>query len=441
MREMNRFGLLAVLFLALLSLTSCMPNSITNEPTLISPSAIPTQIRSTATYNPTDIPSTVIPPSPTENSPLIPNGRVLFVRDSLENDVSLNGLVLFSLKTNEFSLIVHKNEELNDQVVSLSYPNITWSPDGHWIAFVGTDFSKPISLYAYEDIYIVKSDGTALRRLTYSPYYNKRDIAWSPDGKHLLVAMGINKSDLYIIDSVNGEIIKRLTSSGDNYVAVWSPDGDKIAYLEDSTLLIMNVIDKATEQVNIPSDYHVLDISWSPTGEKIAYVASVDNSKCSDIFTVDISTGVITDLTASDYYERSPDWLPNGNHLVLLRSTVTCDEMGGKRDWNIYVRNLVSEDHKIVSNTGSETSLAWAPVPNLETGKQYTITKLGANLNLRTEPSLNGKILEKLPAGEIIAVLDGYVDANDYYWWKIQTQDGTEGWAVEVANWYKPLND
>jgi len=81
-----------------------------------------------------------------------------------------------------------------------------------------------------------------------------------------------------------------------------------------------------------------------------------------------------------------------------------------------------------------------APVPNLEMSKQYTITALGANLNLRTEPSLHGTILKKILSGEVIKVLDGYVDAEDYYWWKIQTHDGTEGWAVEVANWYKPLN-
>ena len=97
------------------------------------------------------------------------------------------------------------------------------------------------------------------------------------------------------------------------------------------------------------------------------------------------------------------------------------------------------EEQKVVSDIGYWTSIAWAPVPSLGIGKQYTITELGANLNLRTEPSLSGKILEKLPAGEVITVLDGFVDVDDYYWWKIQTQDGIEGWVVEVANWYKPL--
>jgi dipeptidyl aminopeptidase/acylaminoacyl peptidase len=432
----NKSSLSILFTFASLFLISCTAKSNSVESPIIlpstpSPSTVPTLIYSTATYTTT----------PTEIPFSIPAGRVLFVRDSLENDVNSNGLVLFNLKTNESIVVVHKNEELSDQTVSLSYPNITWSPDGHWIAFVGTDFSKPFWLYAYEDIYIVKSDGTELRRLTFSPRYNKRDIAWSPDGQYMLVAMGLNVSDLYLIDVVNGEIVKRLTSSGDNYVAVWSPNGDKIAYLEGSALLIMNVSDETSRQIGIPPDHHVLGISWSPNDEQIAFAASVNDSKCADVFVININTGEITNLTSSEYYERFPDWSPDGNHLIFLQSVVTCDEMGGKRDWDIHITNLVGEDHKIVSSTGSETIITWAPVPNLEIGKQYTITELATFLNLRTGPSLDAKILEKLPAGEVVTVLDGYVDANDYYWWKIQTQDGTEGWAVEVANWYKPLNE
>lgn len=446
MYSKSKFILINFVLAALLSLISCTAKSITAEPTLIlsstpSPSILPTLISSTATYKPTStaIPSTLILPSPTETPLLIPNGRILFVGNSIKNDVNSNGLVLLNLKTNESTLIVHRDQELNGRTVSLDYPNITWSPDGHWIAFVGRDFGNNFFWYAQEDIYIVKSDGTELRRLTYSPRYSKRDIAWSPDGQYILVAMGINGSDLYLIDVVNGEIAKRLTSSGNNYVAVWSPDGDKIAYLEDSTLSIMNVADKTSQRIDIPANHRVLGVSWAPNNEQIALASSVMDSKCADIFVININTSETVNLTSSEYYERFPDWSPDGNHLVFSRSVDTCDEMVGPGDWDIYITNLFSEENTIVSNVGS--IVAWAPVPSLELGKRYTITELGAFLNLRTEPSLNGKILEKLPAAKVITVLEGFIDADDYYWWKIQTQDGIEGWAVEVANWYKPLTE
>ncbi len=435
----HRFVLICGILTVFLFLISCTLNLSAAEPALTLPDTPSPSVFPTLTSLSASIPSTSILPSPTETSFSILNGRVLFVGNSIENDVQSNGLVLLDLKTNETVLVVQNNEELNGQTLSLSYPSITWSPDGHRIAFVATNIENNFFWYAQEDIYIVKSDGTELRRLTFSPRYTKRDIAWSPDGRHILVAMGISGSDLYLIDSINGEIVKRLTSSGNNYVAVWSPDGDKIAYLEDSALFIMNVTDKTIQQINIPSTHLVLGISWSPTHEKIAYMASIDDSKCSDIFTVDISTDEIANITSSEYYERHSNWLPDGNHLVFSRSIETCDEMIGPGDWDIYITNLLDEEHKMVSDTGSGFVLA--PVPNLEIGRQYTIAELGALLNLRAEPSLRGEILKKLPAGEVITILEGFIDADDYYWWKIRTQDETEGWAVEVANWYQPLSE
>jgi len=448
MHPKGKIILIGVVFVlvALPCLASCTAKSNTIEPPVfsldtVSPSITPTTISSTTMHTST---STAIPPSivalSTESLFPIPNGRVLFVRDSNRNDNNSNGLVLLNINTKESILIVQKNLELNSQTLLLSNPSLTWSPDGHSIAFVAVNTDNNFFWYAQEDVYLVRSDGTDLRRLTNSPRYNKWDIEWSPDGQHLLVAMGINGSDLYLIDAVNGEIVKRLTSSGKDYTAAWSSYGDKIAYLEESALFVMDVTDKTSQLINIPANHHVLGISWSPDDGQIALVSSVDNSKCADIFITNIDTGELTNLTSSKYFEISADWLPNGNNLVFLRSAVTCDEMDGKRDWDIHITNLVGENHKIVSGTGSETIIAWAPVPNLETGKQYIITELGENINLRTEPSLSGKIIEKLPAGEVITVLEGFVDTENYYWWKMKTQNDREGWAVEVANWYQPVN-
>ena len=29
-----------------------------------------------------------------------------------------------------------------------------------------------------------------------------------------------------------------------------------------------------------------------------------------------------------------------------------------------------------------------------------------------------------------------FIEADGYYWWKLRTGDGAEGWAVDVAGWY-----
>jgi hypothetical protein len=86
---------------------------------------------------------------------------------------------------------------------------------------------------------------------------------------------------------------------------------------------------------------------------------------------------------------------------------------------------------------GAPLSPAWSPVPGLQTGVAYAITGLGENLKLRDAPSLNGAELKKLKQGDTVAILDGPVQADDYYWWKMRTSDGTEGWAVDVFGWYQ----
>jgi hypothetical protein len=80
---------------------------------------------------------------------------------------------------------------------------------------------------------------------------------------------------------------------------------------------------------------------------------------------------------------------------------------------------------------------AWSPVPGLQVGSTYTITQAGANLNLRDSPSLQGKVLDRLPAGSKVTILEGPMEADGYYWWKMRTEAGLEGWAVEVFGWYQ----
>jgi Tol biopolymer transport system component len=57
----------------------------------------------------------------------------------------------------------------------------SWSPDGRWIAFE-SNRGDPSQLYA---IFIMKRDGTAVRRMT-SYSINANHPMWSPDGKQLV---------------------------------------------------------------------------------------------------------------------------------------------------------------------------------------------------------------------------------------------------------------
>jgi hypothetical protein len=80
-------------------------------------------------------------------------------------------------------------------------------------------------------------------------------------------------------------------------------------------------------------------------------------------------------------------------------------------------------------------------VPSLQIGSSYTITEWGDRLTVRDTPSLSGAFLTQLLEGETVTILEGPVDAEDYYWWRLRTEEGVEGWAVEVYRWYQPVGE
>ncbi|MET3665126.1 DPP IV N-terminal domain-containing protein [Caulobacter sp. 1776] len=66
---------------------------------------------------------------------------------------------------------------------------LTWSPDGRWIAFTVTDRK------AFDNVNVVSLDGGAARPVTFLANGQVGKVAWAPDGKYLLVAMGQRSED------------------------------------------------------------------------------------------------------------------------------------------------------------------------------------------------------------------------------------------------------
>jgi hypothetical protein len=54
----------------------------------------------------------------------------------------------------------------------------------------------------------------------------------------------------------------------------------------------------------------------------------------------------------------------------------------------------------------------------------------GAGLNIREEPSRQARIVVSAKEGAVLTVLEGPTEAGGYVWWKLQTQDGKEGWGA-----------
>jgi hypothetical protein len=62
-----------------------------------------------------------------------------------------------------------------------------------------------------------------------------------------------------------------------------------------------------------------------------------------------------------------------------------------------------------------------------------TVVVLGtgnAGLNLRAQPTTQGKLVGSATEGQELTVIEGPETANQLEWWKVKTADGTEGWAA-----------
>jgi tricorn protease len=70
---------------------------------------------------------------------------------------------------------------------------LTWAPDSKWLAFTVTDRK------AFDNVNVVSLDGGAARPITFLANGNVGKVAWSPDGKYILVDMGQRSEDAKIL--------------------------------------------------------------------------------------------------------------------------------------------------------------------------------------------------------------------------------------------------
>jgi WD40 repeat protein len=102
----------------------------------------------------------------------------------------------------------------------------------------------------------------------------------------------------------------------------WSPQGDRLAYFvrteKDRSLLLQNVISRKIE-VRIPmttvDSPESPDIS--PDGKLVAFAAS--RGIIEDIYTVNLETKEIVNLTKDEFADYSPTWAPDGKSIVYLK--------------------------------------------------------------------------------------------------------------------------
>ncbi|MBS2548411.1 S9 family peptidase [Catenulispora sp. NL8] len=171
------------------------------------------------------------------------------------------------------------------------------SPDGSRVAYVltGQDEEQDAAASA---IYLVDATGGAPRKLTNGP----ADAAprWSPDGTALAF---LRAGQLHLI-RVDGGEARQLTTEESRAPgagpAAWSPDGTRIAF-------------SALDAPRSPDAPVVVEeLHWKVDG------AGVVGTARTQIFVVDVASGLIEQLTEGTDNCAAPVWSPDGTRLAFI---------------------------------------------------------------------------------------------------------------------------
>ncbi len=186
-----------------------------------------------------------------------------------------------------------------------------WSPDGNRIAFV-----QALGR-ARREIYVIRPDGTGLRRLTRNRI-DEGELTWSPTGRRLAFA---RKTDVYTVDPVTRRI-RRLSRTrcgeGANWLT-WSPRGDLLAFGASSAggseIFTTDSSGAHVRQITRSCSGWKEHPAWSPTGEEIAFDNGLGGR--GDIYLVRKDGSAARNLTRSSAWETDPSWSPDATHLVF----------------------------------------------------------------------------------------------------------------------------
>lgn len=204
------------------------------------------------------------------------------------------------------------------------FPDV--SPDGQWVTFRSSG--------KQEDIYVCRSDGKELRKLT-DDAYRDRAPSWSPDGKRIVFYS--DRSGRYEFWSINadGSGLQQMTklSGRSLWFPRYSPDGSRLMGYNDADTVVFDVSQPSpwTNGTALPRPGEELVFqatSWSSDGKRLAGVSALlsDNSTVPGILIYSFDSNqyttlknIIPDLRQSPINDVTL-WLNDNRRLLLINA-------------------------------------------------------------------------------------------------------------------------
>lgn len=192
-------------------------------------------------------------------------------------------------------------------------PNI--SPDGKTVIFSSRRAGN-------WDVYFQRIGGSNAINLTEGSDADDLQAVYSPNGDQIAFRSERSGGGIFLMGAT-GENVRKLSDSG--YHPAFSPDGKQLVYsmsgFEDpiyrhSNIAALWVLDLESGQRREIYKGDAVQPAWSPSGERIAFW-SLDHAGIRDIKTIPSSGGEATPVTSDAALDWNPVWSVDGKHLYF----------------------------------------------------------------------------------------------------------------------------
>jgi tricorn protease len=202
------------------------------------------------------------------------------------------------------------------QKVSNSIANMTAGPEGKRIVFEarGELFNVPLK------------EGYSLN-LTRSSGAFDQQPGWSPDGRYIAFWSDMSgEYEIYMQKSDGSTKAEKLTNrkKGFGYKLHWSPNSQKIAYIDETNTI--SILDIASKEVTVAGNTRwnvghgarfAHPIAWAPNSKWIAFSQRLGNAN-SAIFLFDVEKKKSYQATSGFFEDMRPTFSVDGKYLFYL---------------------------------------------------------------------------------------------------------------------------
>ena len=205
--------------------------------------------------------------------------------------------------------------------VGMFHQDLSWSPDGKYMAFCGMhDIDRAANKFK-ADIFVIGVDGSGQRQIT-GDERNEFYTAWAK-GRIAFGAEtpGTKDSQIYTVKPDGTHVRQVTTGTGKNSTPAFSKDGKKIAFVstrdgEKYQIYVINADGTGLKLLTTDPNIGFFNPQFSPNGKQIVYYAEKGDGK-DQVWVMNADSSRPLLLTANIGHNIFPGWSTDGKHIIF----------------------------------------------------------------------------------------------------------------------------